>query len=364
MNQDNTAGGDAASTLSITKAATHFSAPAGYLSACTMGLPTRETLAALRADLDSWERAETSAASYGDLVQESRELYAKIVGTTASNVATGSQTSTLVGTVASNVPDGAKILCVDGDFSSVAHPFVQQAHRGVTVRYAPADQLAEHITPDTHMVTFSLVQSATGSIARSADIVAAAQRNNALTLCDLTQATGWLPVNADDFDLTVCHTYKWLCIPRGVAFMTVSPELQQRYHAPNAGWYSSENVWGACYAPTMPLASDARRFDVSPAWQAWVGAREALSFFASLDMDEVRDHNVALGNELCRGLGITEANQAIVAWPDADGSRLAALKDAGITASGRAGRVRVAFHLWNTSDDVNAVLAAVLDAVD
>jgi selenocysteine lyase/cysteine desulfurase len=35
------------------------------------------------------------------------------------------------------------------------------------------------------------------------------------------------------------------------------------------------------------------------------------------------------------------------------------MQAAGISASGRAGRARVAFHLWNTDDDVAAVLEAL-----
>jgi selenocysteine lyase/cysteine desulfurase len=109
----------------------------------------------------------------------------------------------------------------------------------------------------------------------------------------------------------------------------------------------------------MTLAADVRRFDVSPAWPVWVGAEPAIELFASLDLAEVHAHNVALGDALCDGLGIERAGQAIVTWPDADGWQLAALTAAGLVASGRAGRARVAFHLWNDEQDVADVLAAL-----
>ncbi|MDQ1564443.1 MAG: hypothetical protein QOI14_1394, partial [Actinomycetota bacterium] len=42
-----------------------------------------------------------------------------------------------------------------------------------------------------------------------------------------------------------------------------------------------------------------------------------------------------------------------------DGGDLGRLTAAGIRASGRAGRLRASFHLWNTESDVTAVMAAL-----
>jgi hypothetical protein len=109
----------------------------------------------------------------------------------------------------------------------------------------------------------------------------------------------------------------------------------------------------------MSLAPDDRRFDVSPAWPAWVGAAAALELFAAIPAALVRDYDAGLGDALCEGLGIEPAGQAIVSWPDADGDAFARLGAAGITASRRAGRARVAFHLWNDADDVADALRAL-----
>jgi selenocysteine lyase/cysteine desulfurase len=192
-----------------------------------------------------------------------------------------------------------------------------------------------------------------------AAIVAAAALHGAYTLCDTTQAVGVFPVAAQEFDATICHSYKWLCAPRGVAFFTVSEKLQRDLTPTFANWYSGEAIWESCYGPTMHLAEDARRFDVSPAWQAWAGAEASLRMFATLDMSEVWAHAVELGDLLCDAWGVSRKNQAIVTRADPGGVDLARLAASGIVASGRAGRLRVAFHLWNTADDVRAVVAAL-----
>ena len=125
----------------------------------------------------------------------------------------------------------------------------------------------------------------------------------------------------------------------------------------HAGWYAGgDDRWTNIYGPAMTLSPDARRFDVSPAWQATVGAEPAIELFAGLDMDEVWQLTTGLGDALCDGLGIPQQHQAIVTWADESGTDLGKLSAAGITAAGRAGRLRASFHLWNDQSDVDAVL--------
>ncbi|WEO76094.1 aminotransferase class V-fold PLP-dependent enzyme [Cryobacterium sp. SO2] len=347
-------------TLTLAQAQVAYSpSSTRYLAACTSGRPTLETVQALHADAETWARGDASPGHYQVEIDRARALYAGLVGVGADRVAIGSQASVMAAVLAASVPAGREVVCVDGDFTSMVFPFLQQEHRGITVRHVPVAQLAASLTERTWLVAFSLVQSATGEVADAPAIRAAAAAVGAFTLCDTTQATGWLPVNAGDFDATICHAYKWLGAPRGAAFLTVTPGLAELLRPVQAGWFAGVDPWASCYGPTMTLATDARRFDVSPAWPAWVGTRVALEFFTRLDPAAVFAHDTALGNGLCAGLDLPENNQAIVTWADPAGADLARLTAAGITASGRAGRARVAFHLWNTQSDVDAVLTAL-----
>jgi selenocysteine lyase/cysteine desulfurase len=338
-------------------AAAQFAQPQGYLAAATMGLPPRATLDALRADLETWNMAACDPTLYDTTVANTRRDYARLVGIDASRVAIGSQTSVQAAVIAAAVPTGAEVLCVDGDFSSIVYPFLQRAD--IRVRSVALTALADSITDQTWLVAFSLVQSATGTVADAPAISQAAARHGTLTFCDLTQAAGVLPVDASAFDATVCHAYKWLCAPRGVSFLTVSSKTQEIVVATQAGWYAGDDPWTSCYGPEIHLAEDARRYDVSPAWQAWVGAEPSIALFAGLDVAAIWEHAAGLGDQLSAALRIPEFHQAIVTWGDPDGRALAQLKAAGIRASGRAGRLRVAFHLWNTEEDVSAVVSAL-----
>ncbi|WP_440709174.1 aminotransferase class V-fold PLP-dependent enzyme [Herbiconiux sp. YIM B11900] len=349
-----------ATPLSLAALREHFAVRPGYLSACMIGVPPREAVDALTADLAAFAEGHRDPGSYGVAVERAREAFARLSGVPADQVAVGSQASVTAGMIASSLPAGSEVLVVEGDFSSMVFPFLVQEQRGnLSVRCVPLDALAASIRPETALVSFSLVQSATGAVADVDAVLEAAAAHGAATFCDTTQAVGWMPVDASRFDATVCHSYKWLCAPRGCCFTTLRPAFAAQLVPNSAGWYSGDDVWGSCYGPGMRLAGSARRFDVSPAWQAWIGAAESLELFASADAEEIRRHCVGLADALCCRLGVPEAHSAIVTWPDEDGRAIAALTEAGIAASSRSGRVRVAFHVWNDETDVERVCAAL-----
>lgn len=329
----------------------------GYLAAASIGLPIAETVDAMHADLEQWRTARRDPMGYEISVEATRAHYAQLVGVPVDRVAIGSQTSVLASVFAASAPSGAEILCIEGDFSSIVFPFLQRSD--VIVRSVPIDELAGAVTDATWLVAFSLVQSSTGRVADTAAIRAAAGQHGARTLCDVTQGAGVHPVSATDFDATVCHAYKWLCAPRGVAFLTVSTEFAEELTPIHAGWYAGEEIWQSIYGPRMQLAASARRFDVSPAWPCWPGAEPAIAMFSSLDLEEVWARASGLGDQLCDALNIPQQHQAIVTWPDPDGEAIEKLTAAGIKVSGRAGRLRAAFHLWNDERDVEAVVRAL-----
>ena len=190
-----------------------------------------------------------------------------------------------------------------------------------------------------------------------AAIVAAAARVGARTCVDLTQSLGWLPVGAATFDYSVCHAYKWLCAPRGTAFLTVRAGLDETLTPLAAGWCSADDVWGSCYAgphpalrqrrPLRPLTALVR--SVPGTEGALRAVRLARCRGGARPRGRARERR-AFGAWFffgCWGCW-SSGNSAIVTWPDADGSELAAMQAAGIVVSGRAGNARVAFHLWNT----------------
>ena len=335
-----------------------WDAQPGWLNTASYGLPPRPAWDEMQAALSDWRAGRTSWEGWDVATGRARESFARLVGVDAADVAVGAQVSQVLAPVAAAVPDGATVLVPDNDFTSLIFPFSVQEDRGVRVRAVPSARLAEAIDAGTDVVAFSLVQSATGEVARYADIVAAARSVGAQVVVDATQACGWLPFDATLADVVVAGAYKWLMSPRGTAFAYVAPAVQDRMRPLVAGWYAAQDVHGSYYGLPMRLAKDARRFDLSPAWFSWVATAPTLELLERIGIDAIHSHNLSLANRFLTGLGVPPGDSAIVTV-DVPGAqeRLAA---AGVRAAVRAGRVRASFHVYSTEHDVDLALDALV----
>lgn len=334
-----------------------FPGAAGYLNSATLGLPCPGTVVALQRAIADWQTGRADPGGYDEDIATSRRLFAGLASTPVDWVAIGSQVSALVGIAASVLRPGSRVLCPEGEFTSLIFPFLAREDLGLTVDFVPLDRLASSIEPGTDLVAFSAVQSADGRVADLAAISAAATAHGALTVVDATQAVGWLPIDATHFDFLVAGAYKWMLSPRGTAFMTIRPELIERTQPLYAGWYAGDSPWESIYGTPLRLAPDARRFDLSPGWLAWVGTAPALQLLADIGVDTIHAHNVGLANSLRTQLGMGPNDSAIVSLDLGAGFDPARLD--GLRTAYRAGRLRVGFHLYNNDEDVARLVAAI-----
>jgi selenocysteine lyase/cysteine desulfurase len=343
--------------LTIGEAREQWSPERVYLNTASYGLPPRVGFDALQAALADWRAGRTSWEQWGASSDGARAEFAAMVGVPASRVAIGATASEFVGLVAASLPDRARVLVPDVEFTSTLFPFLVQERRGVTVTTLPPARLAEAIDARTHLVAFSAVQMSNGEVADIDAIVAAAEHHGATTLVDATQACGWLPLRAARFGAVVCHAYKWLMSPRGTAFMVVGDALQETMVPHSAGWFAGEDVHASYFGPPLRVASDARRFDTSPAWFSWVGTQPALELVNRIGVEAVYAHDVALANRFRTGLGLEPSDSAIVCVDQADAA--ARLGRAGVAAAVRGGKLRVSCHVYNDEADVDAALDAI-----
>jgi selenocysteine lyase/cysteine desulfurase len=343
--------------MTVEEAQRLFEPAAPYLNTASFGLPPRPAWEALQAALADWRGGRTSWEGWGESTDRARALWAGLVGVPVDRVAVGATVSELVGLVAAGLRTGlsrTRVLAADVEFTSLLWPFLAQGHDVVTV---PLGELAGRIDAATGVVAVSAVQSATGEVADLDAIVAAARAHDALVVVDATQAVGWLPLDGSRLDAVVGAGYKWLCSPRGTAWLALGERLRERVEPLHAGWYAGADIHGSYYGPPLRLAAEARRLDTSPAWFSWVGCAPALEVFASVGVEAVHGHDVGLANRFRAGLGLEPSDSAIVSV-DVPGAH-EKLERAGIRASTRGGALRASFHLSTSESDVDAALEAL-----
>jgi selenocysteine lyase/cysteine desulfurase len=286
-----------------------------------------------------------------------RDTFARLIGVPADWVGVGRATSAIVNGIAGSLPDGAVVVVPEGEHNSNTIPFLQQFRRGISVRCVPPAELAASVVPGVSLVAFSLVQSADGRIVPLAPIAEAARKVGALVCVDATQAAGWLPLEMDLCDVLVASAYKWLMSPLGLAFVAIRPAAQERLRPATPNWFACTDPMAAPYGTDFVLAESVRKFDVVPALGAAAGAVESIKLLGEIGVPRIHAHNVALANLFCERMALPPANSAILAFTDSSGVKR--LTAAGITATGFFDRVRLAFHIYNTTDDVDQAVEAL-----
>ena len=335
----------------------HFIRVPGYLATASVGLPPRASIAALNTRLSEWQAGASLPPSFDPDVRRARTAFAQIVGAEPESIAIAPNVSTVAGMVAASLPDNAVVLCAEEDFTSVLFPFLS---RGLDVKVVALDRLLDSVNDDIDLVAVSAVQSSSGQVLDLDALSELASRHSVRSFVDVTQAAGWLPVEAGRFDVTACHGYKWLCSPRGAGFATVREDAVEWLQPTSAGWYAGEEPWSSIYGPPLRLARGARRFDTSPVWFSYAAAAPTLELLSGFDIEHVHSYSVGLANRFCELVGVPAANSAIVSVSLDDHSALSA---AGVKASARAGRARFSFYIYNTDDDVARAAEAVLAGI-
>jgi selenocysteine lyase/cysteine desulfurase len=318
-----------------------------WLNTAQYGIPPEPAHQALARAVHSWHTATGDPGAWGRELERARTNLAALVGAPADDLTLGASTAQIAGTIAASLPDGARVLVPEGDFASIVFPWRAQADRGVTVEAVPLDRLAQAVDARTDLVAFSPVQSASGRLAPTGDIVAAARAHGALVVADATV-----------FDALIASAYKWLMAPRGLALAYLSPGLRARLRPNNAGPAAARDTASAMYATEMDLAETARAFDTSPNWFAAVTAAASSRVLLEVGLERVRAHNTALTDHFRAALGQEPAHSAItsVDLPGAS-ERLAR---AGVVTTERGGRTRLSFHLYNTLDDAERAAKVLL----
>jgi selenocysteine lyase/cysteine desulfurase len=320
---------------------------------------------------------DTGASAWTEFEREAercRRGFAALIGAEFEQVALIPNASTgayqIISTLALGARDG--VVTSADEFPSVAHVWLAQRHRGARVRFVDSpDAYGAAIDERTALVSVPLVTYALGARLPVVEIARTAHAHGAPIFVDAYQAVGVLPVDVNELecDYLVAGTQKYLLGLPGLAFL---------YVRDSAGT-ELEPVLTGLFGRTDPFRFDARRLDFpptarrfetgTPAVPALYAANAGLHLLAETDPDEVASHVAgltALAAERLTKCGefvqsaAAEQRGAHIALNDRDPQGLAEwLDERDIRVSPRGSLLRLAFHYYNSADDVKAVCDAI-----
>lgn len=271
---------------------------------------------------------------------------------------------------------GDEILTSDQEYGALerAWSFVEAKTGARLVRHAtdlPFDPQAwtesflAAIGPRTRVIYLSHLASPTALILPLAGVVREAKARGLLAIVDGAHAPGHIPVDLSalgaDIYSGACH--KWLCAPKGSAFLYAAAEAQRWIEPLVVGW-----GWGP--APLAGLGdTDYVR------WHEWTGTRDLAAYLATpAAISFGRDYVQPEARAACHRLALEAAHQlgsgqlainpdrafgqmiAIPLEPRDAGAVRAALDRERIVAPIVAWRgrhyVRVSIHIYNDGGDI------------
>jgi cysteine desulfurase / selenocysteine lyase len=261
---------------------------------------------------------------------------------------------------------GDSIVIDTNEYPSVVGPIAMLRHPTIQVRQARGTEpgrLSAYVDGSTRIIAVSYVSYLTGERVDLTALRAVADAVGALLLVDFTQASGYLPIQASITDFAFSACYKWMLGITGAAVAYWNRARQPGWTPASAGWHSFAP--GSRGYDTMPaLKPDAMRFTRgNPAHCSIYVLNEALSYLSQFDMRDVQRHvqilTVGLLNELA-ALQIPvmtpsdpERHGASVCIPSPRAQALVdALYTGGVYAWNGQGRVRISFHGYNTTADM------------
>src|SRR5262249_27042375 len=136
------------------------------------------------------------------------------------------------------------------------HTGARYIHHPIPLPVTSIDNFVEsfwqQVTPSTRIIFLSHITSPTALIFPIAEIIRRARQAGILTIIDGAHVPGQIPLDltALDADFYSGNFHKWLCAPKGSAFLFVRPEHHQII-VPNVvswGWldtgtFASRNQW-------------------------------------------------------------------------------------------------------------------------
>lgn len=196
---------------------------------------------------------------YNDLMKSARAALADYLGTKADNVVFAQNVTIALNIVARSLDlgPGDEVLATDHEYGACDNTWDFACRRsGARLVRAEiplpfrseevVERLWARVTPRTRVIFLSHITSTTALILPVAEVCARARRAGILTLVDGAHAPGQVDLDlaslGADFYTGNCH--KWLCAPKGSAFLHVRPECQPLLDAPVVSWGYSEAPGG------------------------------------------------------------------------------------------------------------------------
>jgi selenocysteine lyase/cysteine desulfurase len=358
-----------------------------YLNhAAVSPLPTPTLVAINRQLVDVSQHGSVNFRSWVETKERCRLMIANMMDARPNQIAFMRNTSDGMSSIANGFKWQASdnIVTFRNEFPSNVYPWLLVGDvYGVEVRFCEerdecvdVEQLLNMIDEHTRIVAISHVQYASGYRADLRRIGEAARKVDALFVVDVMQSLGVVPIDVEELliDAAACASHKWLLSPEGIGVLYLSERARDRIEPTLVGWIS------------VPNPEDYYNFEQgwregALAWETgtgpsslFYGMEESLKLLTETGIEEIASHLETLTDYLCERLKDSDY-EIVSSRNEKEKSQIVCirhlkgltpneiysqLKNQNIITAPRNDRLRIAPHLYNTKEEIDRLIEALV----
>lgn len=315
---------------------------------------------------------------------QTKTLLASYLGVTGDRLAFLGHASDGMNVLASGMAlqPGDEVLTLRNEYPSVLLPWLARRDQGIVVNAVepgrdPDAAIEEGLTDRTRVVAVSYVSYLTGHRLDLPRLSAAVHERNAILAVDVSHALGVVPIPISECDVAVSCCYKFLLGTHGLGIFYWNSDRVPELAQSSVGWHSIGWPWPSIpiRSSTYTLKEGAERFELgNPPYISIFVLRQALEILMNLDPAETERWVWGLGDQLREGL----VDLGLDVWTPAQHERrgpnivfaagdpdalVERLRQRQVLAWSGDERVRFSIHGYNDSEDIEAALLAVSEAI-
>jgi isopenicillin-N epimerase len=243
----------------------------------------------------------------GDLLQNSRAFLAKYLKADCNNLAYIPNATMGINIVAHSLHlnKDDEVLATNHEYGAIDKTWTflskkngfkyinQPVHTPVSSAESVLEDVWAGVTRNTRVICISHITSPTALIFPIRDICRKARQAGILTVIDGAHAPGQIPLALEELgaDFYTGNLHKWLCAPKGSAFLYASPEVQPLIEPLPISWgWQSDNPGPSLFVDHIEKTGTR---DLS----AYLAVPDAIDFLRQNDWDSVRSRCHQLASE-------------------------------------------------------------------
>lgn len=337
-----------------------------------------------------WKRIpyELTVERFSGVPQQLKAQISRLINAPPEEIILANSASYGLHLLANGLPlsPGDEVLLTHGDFPSVILPWLGLEKAGINVRLIhprhhvlSPEELERAITPNTRVFCATWVHSFSGRAIDIEALGALCRKHDVTFIANTTQAIGTRPFDASRLPVDAITNvgFKWLCGPYGTGFCWMNDALLKDLTYNQAYWLSmqtADDLSKPRQITSLPdLPPTSKMYDVfgTANFFNYVPWAASLAYLLDIGIDRIQRHDQALVQHLIDNLdrtrytllspeaGPSRSNLTLISHvePEKNQDVYDHLMANKIHVAFRRGNLRIAPHLYNSLEDIDALLA-------